>query len=101
MPQVPVENYIGTNTRGSPLLDLAKLKCYKQRYTKYCAYGTAAPSNKVTRARHELGVCDCDKLVTNRIYHHGHYSVNRSRLSVMLEPLPITAGYQASIIREI
>ena len=70
MPQVPAENYIGTNARGSPLLDLAKLKCYKQRYTKYCAYGTAAPSNKVARVGHELGVCDYDKLVTNRILHY-------------------------------
>ena len=57
-------------THGSPLLDLAKLKCYKQWYTKYCIYGTATPSNKVARAGHKLGVCDYDKLVTNRILHY-------------------------------
>ena len=70
MPQVPTENYIGTNAGRSPLLDLAKLKCYKQWYTKYCPYGTAVPSNKVARVGHKLGVCDYDKLVTNRILHY-------------------------------
>ena len=70
MLQVPAENYIGTNAGRSPLLDLAKLKCYKQWYTKYCPYGTAVPSNKVARVGHKLGVCDYDKLVTNRILHY-------------------------------
>ena len=70
MPQVPADHYIGTNARRSPLLDGAKQKCYKHRYTKYCAYGTATPSNKVARAGHKLGVCDYDKLVTNRILHY-------------------------------